>query len=126
MVSFSMQFMKIMPGAALGAHGCIYVIALRFDQLAQIELHNRLVGIEDVELVLLLLGAHHLGVVAAVGDRLHHGIRNMADTAKTSSLQRQHGGRNIHTHAADHDRHQLVLAQAQAKIVDSFHVDAVR
>jgi hypothetical protein len=43
----------------------------------------------------------------------------VADAAQARGFQRQFGGRDVHPHAADHDRHQFLFAQPQAEIIDA-------
>jgi len=37
--------------------------------------------------------------------------------SETRHFERQFGGRNVHSHAADDDRHQFLLAEAQAAVL---------
>ena len=107
--------------AGLACHGRLDVQAGRLFQSAEIELDRRLVLVIDVVLVERELFLDVLGVVAAVGDGIDHRIGNMANPAQTGGFQRQIGGGNIHPHAADHDRNQLMFAQSQAKIIHTLH-----
>ncbi len=107
--------------ALLGVHRAAHMHAGRVGQLLQVEFHHRLIGILDVELVLFELVLDVLGIEAAVGHGGHHRIRDMADTTEAGHFQRQCGSGNIHAHTALHDRHQFVLAQAQAEIINTFH-----
>ncbi len=109
------------PVAALGLHGAADMQGCGFRQQAEIELDYRLLGIGDVELVLPQLVLDVLGIEAAVGNRRHHGVGDVADAAQARDLQRKLGGRNVHAHAADDDRHQFLFAQPQAKIIDALH-----
>ncbi|MPM85707.1 hypothetical protein SDC9_132788 [bioreactor metagenome] len=45
----------------------------------------------------------------------------MPDATQPGCLQGQIGRRNINSHAADHDRHELVLAKPQAEIIHTLH-----
>jgi|GEM_PF-6939842 hypothetical protein len=109
------------PVAALGLHGGLHVQPGRLGDVGEVEFHLRLVDVGDVVLVALLLDADELGVVAAVGDRLDHRIRDVADAAQAGRLQRQFRRGDVHAHAADHDRHQFPSAEPQAEIIHAFH-----
>ena len=108
--------------AALACHGGFDVQLGRLLDTAEVELDRRLVFVEDVVLVERELFLDVLGFVAAIGDRIDHGIRDVPDTAQTSRLEGQVGRRNINPHAADHDRHELVLAKPQAEIIHTLHL----
>ncbi len=108
-------------GAALGFHGLAHMQTGGFGDMAEIELHLRLVGIVDVVFVLLQLGLDEVGVVVTIRNGRQHGIRNMTYAAQTGSLQCQFCCRNVHAHAADHDRDQLLFAELQAEIIYTFH-----
>ena len=111
------------PVAALGFHGSPHMAARGFFQRGQAKLHRGFVAAGDVGLVLLELGADEFGVKPGVGHGLHHGVGDMADAAEARHFQRKFGTRYIHTHAADDDRNQLLFAEAQAKIINTFHSD---
>jgi hypothetical protein len=106
---------------ALAAHGVLDVEALRLGQLAEVELGDRLVVVADVELVLGQLPGHVARVVPAVRDGRHHGVGDVADTTEPCGLEGQVGGRDIDTHAADHQRHVVSAAQREAEVVEAFH-----
>jgi hypothetical protein len=69
------------PIAALGFHGAADVQRRRFDQQAEVELHDGLFGIGDVELVLLELVLDVLGIEAAVRNGRHHRVGDVADAS---------------------------------------------
>ena len=96
--------------AALGFHGLAHMHAGGFGQQAQVELHDGLVAVLDIEFVLLELVFDVFGVEAAVGHRGHHGIGNMAHATQPGRFQRQRRGGDVHAHAAYHDGHQLLRA----------------
>jgi hypothetical protein len=112
--------------AALGFHGAADMQGGGFRQQAEVELDHGLLAIGDVELVLPQLVLDVLGVEAAVGNRRHHRVGDVADAAQARHFQRQLRGRNIHAHAADHDRHQFLFAQTQAEIIDALHCRLIR
>ena len=93
----------------------------RFGHLAQIELHDRFVGLFDVELVLFLFDTDEFRLVVAIGNGRQHRVGYMADAAHTRGFPSQFPTGNIHTHSANNNRHQLALAKAQAEIIYSFH-----
>jgi hypothetical protein len=121
MVSFSMQLTKMRPLPCFRRHGRAHVAAGGVGQAGQVELHHRLVHIVDVELVGLGLVLDVAGIELAVRDVFHHGVRNMANAAQACRFERQFRGRNIDTHAADHDGHIFLVAQTQAEIINTFH-----
>ncbi len=102
-------------------HGRAHVQARRFGQALEVELHDRLVHVVDVELVELGLVLDEGRVELAVRDVLHHRVRDMADTAQARRFQRQLRGRNVHAHSANHDGHIFLVAQTQAEIINTFH-----
>ena len=133
-----MQLTKIMPsprfaghidrladgveaGNSLCLHGLADMQAGRFGHLPEVELHDRLVGFLDVELVLFLFVADEFGLVETVRDGRQHRVGNVPDPAEPGGFPGQFTAGNIHAHTADYDRHQLALAKAQAKIINSFH-----
>jgi hypothetical protein len=120
MVSFSMQLMKTRPLPAC-AHGGFDVQAVASSRRPRSNLTDDLSSF-DVVLVERELFLDVLGVVATVGDRLDHRIGDVSDAAQTGCLQGQVGRRNINPHAADHDRHELVLAKPQAEIIHTLHL----
>jgi len=54
---------------------------------------------------------------------MHQGVGDVTDAAETRDFERQFGGRNINTHAANENRHQFLFAESQAEIVNALHVD---
>jgi len=102
-------------------HGAADVQLSGLGELAEIELDDRLVGIGDVEFVLLELVLDELGVETAIGHRIDHRVGDVPDTAKAGCLERQIGRRDIDAHAADDDGHQFLVAQLQTKIINTFH-----
>ena len=108
--------------AALGLHRSADVHVGRLGQPPEVELHRRLVAARRVVLVELRLLLDEVRAEAAVGDRRHHRVGDVADAAQPRDLEREPGGRDVDAHAAAHDRYQLALAEAQAKIVDAPHV----
>ena len=109
------------PGAALGLHGLADVQAGRLGELAQVELHSRLVGVLHVVLVELQLLLDELGIETTVGNRLHHRIRDVTDSAQPRRFESQVCSGDINPHAANHNGHILLLAEAQTEIINSFH-----
>ena len=93
----------------------------RLGNLTEVELYDGLVGVFDVGFVLQELILDEVGVIAPIRYGGQHRIGDVSDTSQTGDLQREIGGRNIHAHPADHDRHQLLLAKMQTKIVYAFH-----
>ncbi|UGA38371.1 hypothetical protein JOS77_00345 [Chromobacterium haemolyticum] len=45
----------------------------------------------------------------------------MPHAAQSGRFQRQRRGGDVHAHAANHDGHQLLLAQPQSEIVNALH-----
>ena len=71
--------------APLGLHGPAHVQPRRLGQPLEIELHHRLVGVEDVVLVLLLLLRHEPGLEPPVRNRGHHRVGDVADSAEQAA-----------------------------------------
>ena len=110
-----------LTAAHLAVHGALDMQAGGFGQMAQIELDiGFVVGLGHI-LVESLLGLDVLGFVAAVGHRFDHGIRDVAHAAQPGRLHRQVGRRNVHTHASNHDGHELLAAQVHAEVIQTFH-----
>ena len=107
--------------APLGFHGLADVQLGGLRQVTQIELNHAFVGIADVVLVELGLFLDELGVEAAVGHVLHHGVGNVPNAAQSCRLECQLGGGNIHAHSADDEWYQFPVTKMQAEIVKSFH-----
>ena len=53
---------------------------------------------------------------------MHQGVGDVTDATEARGFERQFGGRNVHAHAANNDRHQFLFAESQAEIVNALHV----
>jgi hypothetical protein len=107
--------------ATLRLHGPADVHARRLGELPEIEANHRLVGIGNVEFVLSELVLDELGVEAPIGNGIDHGIGDVSDATQSSRFECQFGGRNIDPHAADHNRHQFLVAKPQTEIINALH-----
>ena len=107
--------------AFLGFHGLADMQALGFGQALEIELHDRLVRVIDVELVELGFILDEAGIETTIRYVFDHGVRNMANATESRGFQRQFRRRDIDTHSADHDGHVFVIAKSQAEIINTFH-----
>ena len=108
-------------GAALGFHRFTHVHTRCLGNLPEIKFHVGFIRIGNVVLVLLGLFLDEFGLVAPVRYSGQHRIGKMPYPAQARNLKRQLSGRNIHTHPAYHNGHQLMLAKLQAKIIYALH-----
>ena len=97
------------------------MIQLRLPDIFQIEVDSGLVGEALPLLVRGVLGLREAGLELLVRYEIDHRVGNVPDAAETAGFPGQGVGGDIHTHAADHDRHQFKVTQGQAIVVDSRH-----
>ncbi len=118
-----MQLMKIMPSPRLASMVRPTWLRVASSSVARSNCTEDLSLLATLALYCLSLSLTNLVSKRRVGHGLHHGVGNMADAAEARDFERQFGGRDIHPHAADDDRHQFLFAEVQAEIIDTFHFD---
>ena len=121
MVSFSMQLMNTMPGPRFCVPWCGRRGRGGLGDEAEVELHHRLVGVGDVELVLLQLVLDVFGVVPPVGHRRQHRVGDVPDPAQAGGFRAPGRRWKYPPHTATMIGTRFLGAQFQAEVIYTLH-----